>query len=166
MALRLERLEAAESIRQLAARYGVFADARNIEALVKLYAEDCPAGPTARGHEAPRQRFETALGATAPFRTTIHFVGNHMIELDEIDAGRAAGVVYCRAEHDFGDEWVVATLQYWDEYQRRDGNWLFFSRQLKCFYITDVLERPNGEEKVKRQLVPGGAPWRAEVPKA
>jgi hypothetical protein len=127
---RIERLEAAESIRQLASRYGVLVDARDITALVKLYVKDCPVGATAQGHGVLRRRFETALGATAPFRTTIHFVGNHSIEFDPRDDSCASGVVYCRAEHEFADEWVVATLQYWDEYRRCGNEWLFVSRHL------------------------------------
>jgi SnoaL-like domain len=161
---RLERVEALESIRQLPARYATYVDARDIDALLTLYVDDCPVGDQT-GLDALRERFESSLGAGAPFRATVHLVGNHVIDFDD-DPDRARGVVYCRAEHEFPDRWVVAALQYWDEYERRGSRWLFRSRRLKAFYATDVLERPNGPERVKHQLTAHGVLSRAELPEA
>ncbi|RYE43212.1 MAG: nuclear transport factor 2 family protein [Hyphomicrobiales bacterium] len=163
---RLDRVESAEAIRQLVSRYGVLIDSRDLDALVELYVEDFRVARDLHGRAALRATFERMLGAEAPFTTTIHFVGNQTIDFDETNPDRASGVVYCRAEHEFPDLWVVATLQYWDTYERRDGKWYFAQRKLKAFYAADVLERPNGPDRIKRQVSPGGLLSTAEVPES
>jgi ketosteroid isomerase-like protein len=163
---RLDRLESTEAIRQLVSKYGVLVDSRNIDALLDLYVDDFRVTRELRGRDALRTSFVHMLGSNAPFTTTIHFVGNQTIDFDESDPDRATGVVYCRAEHEFPELWVVATLQYWDTYERRDGAWKFTRRQLKAFYVADVLERPNGPDRIKQQLGAGGLMSTAEVPEA
>jgi hypothetical protein len=159
----MDRLEAYEEIRQLAARYGVLVDARDLDGLLELYSSDTPVG-SRTGREALRRSFGRRLGAESWFRVTVHFIGNHMIDLDPDDPDRAAGVVYCRAEHEFEDQWVVSTLLYQDEYVREDGRWRFYQRGMKAFYVADVLERPNGPDRVKRQLTEVGLLGRPEAP--
>jgi hypothetical protein len=160
---RLDRLESVEEIRQLAARYGVQVDARDIDNLIKLYSADTPVGRRS-GRVALRRSFERTLGKRAPFRITVHFIGNHMIEIDQKNPDSATGVVYCRAEHQFDDTWVVATLQYWDTYVREDGRWLFFERAMKAFYVVDILSRPSSDQRVDIQLTDVGLLGRAEAP--
>lgn len=160
---RLDRLESIEQIRQLAARYGILIDARDIDNLVGLYSADTPVGRRS-GHDALRRSFERTLGKRAPFRITVHFIGNHMIELDENNPNTATGVVYCRAEHQFDDTWVVATLLYWDTYVRQGGRWLFFERAMKAFYVVDILSRPSPAQRVDIQLTDGGLLGHAEAP--
>jgi ketosteroid isomerase-like protein len=161
---RLDRLESIEAIRALSARYAIAVDARDVDSQLALYVDDFRLGPE-RGKEALRRSIVTNLGSGL-FTTTIHFLGQHDITFYEGDPERATGVVYCRAEHETPEQWVVATLQYWDRYERRDGKWLFGDRRLKAFYAVDVLERPNGAERVKHQLTTTGLMARAEVPEA
>jgi ketosteroid isomerase-like protein len=163
--VRLDRLEAYAAIRQLAVSYAVHVDARDLDALVSLYVEDVQVGRRT-GRAALRASFLRFLGGNGIFRTTIHFVGNHVVDLDPTDPDRATGVVYCRAEHEIADEWVIVVLQYWDRYVRRDGQWLFADRQMKPFYAVDVLERPNGAERVKRQVTDAGVAAHAEIPES
>ena len=33
-------------------------------------------------------------------------------------------------------------MQYWDRYERRDGDWFFKSRKPVVFYAADVLQHP------------------------
>ena len=162
---RVDRLEALEAIRTIIARYAVLVDARDVDGLLELYVDDFPVGRR-RGLEALRESFVHMLGDNGIFRTTVHFVGQQDIRLDPSDPDRATGVVYCRAEHEFEDLWVVSMLQYWDRYERRDGRWLFAARDLKAFYVADVLERPNGTNRVKRQVTDVGLLGTAEVPEA
>ena len=163
---RLDRLEALEAIRAIIARYAVLVDARDVEGLLDLYVPDFNVDARRTGRDALRESFRHMLGGNGIFRTTVHFVGQHDISFDEEHPDRARGVVYCRAEHEFPELWVISTLQYWDRYERRNGRWLFAERRLRAFYTTDVLERPNGPDRVKRQVTDVGLLGKAEVPEA
>lgn len=134
---RIDRLESAEAIRQLAARYALALDQRDVPTLVSLFVPDVQTGQGGVGHAALAEWFDPVL---RPYRITFHLIGNHVI--DFVDADHATGVVYCRPEHEVGDLWVVMPMQYWDRYERRDGVWSFKSRKPVVFYAADVLEHP------------------------
>jgi hypothetical protein len=134
---RLRALEACEQIRQLAARYALALDSRNIDELARLFVADVRTGDGRVGRRALADWFDTAL---RPFTTTFHLIGNHIIDL--VDDDHATGIVYCRPEHEVGDLWIVMPLQYWDSYERRDGTWYFRSRGVHAFYAADVTENP------------------------
>ena len=51
---RLDRLEAYEQIRQLAARYALALDSRDVPTLVSLFVDDVEAGGGKKGREAGR----------------------------------------------------------------------------------------------------------------
>ena len=134
---RFERVEALEEIRLLASRYALALDSRDVATIVSLFVDDVEAGNEGVGREALARWFDPVL---RPYSTTFHLIGNHIIDL--VDADHATGVVYCRPEHEVGDLWVVMPMQYWDTYERQDGQWLFRSRRPKVFYAADVLEHP------------------------
>lgn len=135
---RLLRLEAHEEIRQLASRYAAALDSRDVATMASLFVEDVDVGNGQTGRPALAAWFDEIL---RPYRTTFHLVGNHVI--DVVDDDHATGVVYCRPEHEVGDEWIVMPMQYWDRYERgRDGRWCFRSRSPKVFYAADVLSHP------------------------
>lgn len=139
---RLRRMEAHEEIRQLAARYAVALDSRDVPSLVGLFVEDVDVGNGERGRDALARWFDPLL---RPYRTTFHLIGNHVIDL--IDDDHASGIVYCRPEHEVGDLWVVMPMQYWDRYERgADDRWYFRSRKPVVFYAADVLEHPLAVE--------------------
>src|SRR5207244_3098214 len=138
---RIERLESIAEIRNLPARYALAVDSRDIDTLVGLYTEDTPVGPGRRGREALRQVVSDFLSTCT---TTIHFVGNHLVELDPVDPDRATGSAYSRCEHEYGEQWVVVMVRYADKYQRVDGRWRFYSRRMQFWYSVDLLDRPNG----------------------
>lgn len=134
---RVAALEAYEQIRQLAARYALALDSRDVPALVDLFVPDVRVGDGRVGRAALAEWYDPLL---RPYRTTFHLIGNHVIDL--IDADHATGVVYCRPEHEVDDLWIVMPMQYWDRYERQDGRWLFRSRSVHAFYAADVLESP------------------------
>jgi hypothetical protein len=146
---RVERLESAEAIRQLVVGYALAIDSKDVNAAAALFASSTEAG----GFAARRDAFVASQGDR--FRTTVHLVSGHKIELSADNPDRATGTVYCRAEHEVKDGWIVAMLQYWDEYERRDGSWLFSTRDVKLFYVCDVLERPDMRDPVKYRLIHG-----------
>ena len=100
---------------------------------------------TERGHDAMRDLLD---GKLRKFTTSIHFVGGAQT-CTFLDDDHADGVVYCRAEHEYGDEWIVMAIQYWDRYERRAGEWLFTGRQVKHWYAVDQLDRPVGPAKTR-----------------
>ena len=138
---RLGRLEAFEEIRQLASRYALALDSRDVGTLVSLFVDDVEVGNGESGRAALATWFDPIL---RPYKTTFHIIGNHVIDLDDDDHAR--GVVYCRPEHEVGDLWVVMPMQYWDRYERRNGHWYFRSRRPVVFYAADVLEHPLAVE--------------------
>src|ERR1700676_1646580 len=134
---RFARLEAYESIRQLASRYALALDSRDVEAMADLFVVDVAVGDGRVGRSALAAFFAEIL---RPYGVTFHLIGNHVIDL--LDDDHATGVVYCRPEHERGDLWVVMPMQYWDRYERRAGSWYFKSRKPLAFYAADVLEHP------------------------
>jgi ketosteroid isomerase-like protein len=134
---RVARLEATEQIRQLVARYALALDARDVETIVSLFVPDVVTGDGGEGRAALAEWFD---GILRPYRITFHLIGNHTIRLH--DDTHATGIVYCRPEHEVGEDWIVMPMQYWDRYECRDGEWLFASRKPVVFYAVDVLEHP------------------------
>jgi hypothetical protein len=134
---RLLALEAYEQIRQLAARYALAVDSRDLGALTGLFVEDVETADGGVGRAALAELLDPALRR---FTTTFHLIGNHIIDL--VDEDHATGIVYCRPEYEAGDLWIVMPLQYWDSYERRDGTWYFRTRGVHAFYAADVTENP------------------------
>jgi ketosteroid isomerase-like protein len=132
-------LVAHEQIRQLASRYAVALDARDLDALVALFVDDVRVGRDAYGHDALRESFASQL---RPLGVTILQVSNHVIDVH--DADHATGIVSCRGEVEDDGEWIVQAIQYHDTYERRGGGWFFVRRRHLLFYGADMLERPIG----------------------
>ena len=151
LAARLDRLDAYRQIRQLPHRYGLALDTRNIDDLVALFIDDVQVGRDKWGRAALREWFVRSF---SKFQTSIHFVGNHIIDLDDED--NAHGVVYCRDEIDRPGEWMVGMIQYWDTYERRDGSWFFKRRRLMRWYGVDALTRPTAGAGIARGSAPVG----------
>jgi len=141
---RIDRLESRAAISDLLARYAVLIDARDLDALAGLFVEDVRATRERRGREAIREVIDALV---SQFTTSVHFVGANT--LDFLDDDHAEGVVYCKAEHEYGDEWIVMAIQYWDRYERREGTWYFTGRQVKHWYATDINDRPTGPDKTR-----------------
>jgi uncharacterized protein (TIGR02246 family) len=127
-----------EEIRQLVARYAVAVGARDSEAVAGMFVEDVRVAPGVVGRDALRASYDEMLADQGP---TILQVTTHVIELDDDD--HAHGVVYCRAEFEQGDEWIVQAIAYHDRYERHAGEWLFRGRKHLLFYGADLLARPN-----------------------
>jgi len=147
---RIDRLESLDAIRQLAAKYSLALDMRDMDAMVNLFPDNVRVGKdkVGRGH------FKRWMDETlrVQFTGTSHHIGNHIIEFRDPD--NAVGVVYSKNEHetptaDGGCEWVIMQMLYWDEYTRIDGRW-FFKRRLPCYwYATDLNKPPCGEQKMR-----------------
>jgi hypothetical protein len=159
----LDRLTSLAEIEQLPRRYARALDARDLDALVELFVPDVRVGRERSGRAALRAWFVETL---RPLRTTIHFVGNHVVDFD--DADHARGVVYCRDEVELPGRgtWEVGNLQYWDTYERVHGDWCFARRRVHRWYQCDATERPHhgagvptGDALATGQLPESYASW-------
>jgi hypothetical protein len=137
----LDRIEAHLAIQQLPIRYAIAVDSRDVDTWVSLFVPDVDMGRRGRGREALRAYIEPQLRT---FYRSIHQICGHQIELG--DADHATGKVYCRAEHEDGDRWIVMAICYFDEYERVDGAWYFKRRKERHWYSTDVQQRPTGPD--------------------
>jgi hypothetical protein len=137
---RLDAIEARMAIQQLPIRYALAVDSRDIDSWVRLFVPDVRVGSSGSGRQALAAFIGPRLKA---FRRSVHFVGAHRIDLDPTDPGRAAGAVYCRAEHEVADQWIVMAICYFDDYQRVDGEWLFVRRRARHWYSADIAQHPQ-----------------------
>jgi hypothetical protein len=149
---RIDRLESLDQIRQLAARYGLALDMRDLDSLVGLFPEDIKVGRESRGRVALRAWFDQTL--RTQFTGTAHHVGNHVIEFE--DADHARGVVYSSNEHETATQWVIMQMMYVDDYEQIAGRWYFRRRLPLYWYATDLNAPPLGPDKMRW---PGVAPY-------
>ena len=135
---RIERLEARLAIQDIVARYARAVDARDVDEIVGLYVDDVALGDGSSGRSGLARQFRATLQR---FYRTMHQIVGQVIELETPDF--AKGTVYCRAEHECGERWVLVALCYFDRYERRDGQWLFAGRQARSFYHADMAHGPR-----------------------
>jgi len=135
----LARLVADERIRQLAARYAVAVDSRDLDTLVSLFVPDVRVGGGTVGREALRDSFDDSLRAIG---VSVLNVGTHVIDL--VDEDHATGTVYCKGEIQDGDRWIHQAIVYDDRYRRVDGTWCFVRRVHRLFYGAEVGVNPLG----------------------
>lgn len=159
-AARVRRLLALDEIRQLAAKYALAVDMRDLDAIVGLYVEDVKVSKTQSGRQALKASFGTVLRA---FKASAHHLGGHVIEFDDED--NAHGVVYCRCEHEVGDKWVPMYLYYLDVYRRDQGRW-YIKRRAPCeLYAAPLNEHPCGPNKIRWPGLPAReGTWHAHFP--
>jgi hypothetical protein len=135
---RLDRMESLAAIQQLAYRYALALDSRDMDMMVSLFTPDVRVGREERGRDALRAWFVKTLSEP---KVSVHFVGNHVIDFD--DADHAHGIVYCHDELGRPNGgWDEGMLQYWDTYVRVDGEWCFDRRKFLRWYMVDALDRP------------------------
>jgi hypothetical protein len=137
----IERAVARDEIRQLAYRYALAIDSRDLDLLVSLFVPDVRVGRERSGREALREFFAESLGAIG---VSILFVGNHLIDFDSAQSAR--GVVYCRGQIQDGARWIEQAIQYRDAYALRDGAWLFTRRDHLLWYGVESDLRPLDQE--------------------
>ncbi|HEY1738692.1 MAG TPA: nuclear transport factor 2 family protein [Acidimicrobiia bacterium] len=133
----VERLLAHEEIRQLAARYALATDSRDLDALVGLFVDDVQVGRERFGRDALRESFDASLRGIG---ISILNVGTHVIDVADHD--HATGQVYCKGEIQDGDRWIHQAILYRDTYERRAGHWYFVRRHHDLFYGAEVGVNP------------------------
>jgi ketosteroid isomerase-like protein len=133
----MDESTAYEAIRQLAARYAIAIDSRDLDALVSCFVDDVQVRRDAFGRDALRAVFAEQLRAIG---VSILNVGTHRIEL--VDADHARGLVYCHAQIEDGDRWIHQQILYRDTYERRGREWFFVRRVHELFYGEEAPSNP------------------------
>jgi hypothetical protein len=137
---RLSRIEAHLDIQQLAVSYAMAIDSRDLDLLAEQWVPDVWMGKAhGQGRDAVKRYFRPILEG---FYRTVHMIVGHRIQL--VDATSATGQVYCRAEHESGDDWVVQAIVYDDTYRRMDGAWGFAKRVHHHWYSSPIEQVPTG----------------------
>jgi SnoaL-like domain len=142
---RIERLEALDEIRQLAAKYAVALDMHDLDALVNLFVDDVGVPDKHHGRAALRAWYDTAMRRDV--LGSAHGVLGHVIDVH--DADHASGLVYSRNDLEAESVWVTELLAYLDSYERRSGHWYFVRRTPLFWYRSDITDPPAGPEKMR-----------------
>ncbi|MED5810886.1 nuclear transport factor 2 family protein [Mycolicibacterium sp. 050232] len=142
---RIGRLEALDEIRQLAAKYAVALDMRDLDALVNLFVDDVGVPGAQHGRPALRRWYDAEL--RQGLLGSAHGVLGHIIDIHDPD--HASGLVYSRNDLETESVWVIELLAYLDSYQRRDGRWYFVRRTPLFWYESDITDPPLGPRKMR-----------------
>ena len=160
---RLGELLARDEIRQLAERYAVAVDGKDLEALAVLFADDVDNGRYGAGREGVKTFYDNRLRL---FHCSMHLVGNHVIDFDDDD--HAHGIAYCRAQHHVlePEHWFDMALAYWDTYERRDERWVFRRRRVRTWYRQEIGHPEHGIERVLGEVGVEGPTRGSRMPEA
>jgi hypothetical protein len=146
-------------IQQLAVRYALAVDSRDIEGIGRVFVPDVQWGMQI-GRAAVSEWFAASFNDVG---VTIHLVANHVVTI--IDDVTATGVVYCREEVQLRPSgWRAGMLQYWDDYQKVDGEWLFLQRRVHRWYTRPLAASGAPSETPEGWVLGAGAPARTPCP--
>jgi hypothetical protein len=158
-----QELLARTQIHELADRYAIAVDARDLDMLAGLFVADVNNGRYGQGREGVRTAFDNRLRA---FYCSMHLVGNHVI--DFVDDDNATGVVYCQARHFVKDpeHWFDMALAYFDTYERHDERWYFRRRRVRSWYTQYFGHPEHGTERVLASIEESGPTRGGRMPEA
>jgi ketosteroid isomerase-like protein len=124
------RVAAIVEIQQLAIRYTVGIDRRDVDMIAALFVPDVDCGHWGTGPQAFRTMY---LENDSTFTASIHQTTNHLVNVESDD--RASGTAYLHAEQKMHDgSWARLAGAYEDRYEKIDGRWLIRSRKLLFWY--------------------------------
>jgi ketosteroid isomerase-like protein len=124
------RVAAIVEIQQLAIRYTVGIDRRDVDMIAALFVPDVDCGHWGTGPQAFRTMY---LENDSTFTASIHQTTNHLVDVESDD--RASGTAYLHAEQKMHDgSWARLAGAYEDRYEKIDGRWLIRSRKLLFWY--------------------------------
>jgi len=164
LALRIERLESREAIRELMSRYCFIQDRghsshadADIDDFLALCAPDfvwdnSPDG--SRAHRGPAAVREYLRGLWRRFDSCMHFV--HNLSIEHLSRDRARGRSSFDAAGDIGGEAFVAAGTYEDEYVRTGAGWKFALHREVPFFFVKVKDGWAGSKpRIMREWSPG-----------
>ncbi len=159
----IQALVARDGIRQLAERYAIAVDGKDLDGIVTLFVDDVDNGRYGTGSDGVKRFYDQSL---RKFHCSMHLVGNHVIDFDDDD--HAHGVVYCRAQHHVlePEHWFDMALAYFDTYERVDDAWRFRRRRVRSWYRQEIGHPERGSERVTATPMESGPQRGASMPHA
>lgn len=136
---RLQQLEDVRAIEQLKYQYAKYCDDRyDPEGIASLFTKDGRwvvdgEGGSMNGHEEIKAHFK-ALSTHIPW--ALHFITQPRVELHP-DGQRATGCFYLLCMCTIGKDAVILTLNYTDQFVKRDGKWLFQELRGKTHQVSN-----------------------------
>lgn len=138
----LDQLVSRAELRELASRYCIAADDRDMEGLSALFTEDIhiesrDGAMVARGRQTVLAMFDQLFQIRGP---SYHWTHDMIIRFDQDDPDVASGLVLAHAETTPNGVTSVAAIRYEDLYRREAGVWKFSERWLSFLYYMPVTE--------------------------
>lgn len=169
-AAEIDRLVSLEAIRDLAQRYALAVDGKDLDGIAALFVPDVDNGRYGPGPDGVRNFYDQALRR---FHCSVHLVANHDVDLDSDDHDRASGVVYCLAQHHVlePEHWFDEALAYFDTYERIEGargesEWRFRRRRVRSWYRQHHGHPDHGGERIVPPVEDSGPKRGARMPEA
>ena len=159
----VEELLARDQIRQLAQRYALAVDGKDLDTLAALFVEGVDNGRYGPGRDGVKAFYAQSL---RNFHCSMHLVANHVIDFDDDD--HAHGVVYCSAHHHVlePEHWFDEALAYWDTYERVGDEWLFRRRRVRSWYRQHFGHPAHGTERLISSAEVAGPKRGPQMPEA
>ena len=133
----LEELAARDRIRQLAYRYALAVDGKDLDGVAALFVEDVDNGRYGPGREGVKTFYDHVL---RQFHCSMHLVANHYVDFGD-PPDTATGSAYCIAKHVYEEEGVdrcyVMHIRYDDQYRRVGDGWRIAHRHLTLLWDED-----------------------------
>jgi SnoaL-like domain len=156
-AQKVDALWSIHEIRQLAYRFALAHDSRDMPEMERIFisAAEALAFPDFNLANV-RSTLPAYWRVAGP---TMLFVANHIVNL--IDQDHGTGSVYCLAKLDIGGSWIEQAILYEDAYERQGEVWRFAKRRHLLWYGIELPERPFEQRKTQW---PAGATGRGSLP--
>ena len=159
----LAELIARDKIRELALRYALAVDGKDLDGIARLFVADVDNGRWGTGRSGVKMFFDQSLRR---FHCSMHLVANHVIDFD--DDEHAQGVVYCRAQHHVlePEHWFDEALAYFDTYEHVGDEWLFRRRRLRSWYRQHFGHPDHGTQRIVADADESGPKRAGRMPEA
>ena len=137
---RLEQAADRQELRSLVDRYARAADERNRRNFAGVFTPDGVLSTSQGGRFEGRSAIAALIDhLDAHYPRTMHFVGNHDVELD---GDHAEALVYCLAHHMYSEDAesrrdTLMLIRYRDKYIRTEEGWRIKSRDLDIHWEED-----------------------------
>ena len=124
-----------DELRSLGQRYSRAVDERDLDGLTALFHPDATVEGS-RGGQSIAEWLDT-MRAPRAFPTSMHVLGDPLIELDGADAARldTYAVVYQLGDKDAGQADLTLGIRYLDAAVRHDGRWVIRHRVARTLWM-------------------------------
>jgi ketosteroid isomerase-like protein len=166
---RIRRLEDRVQIQDLAMKYAIAFDDRDMERLRTFFTSDAclrtqDGTLNLTGRDTIIAQLSLRIAANGP---TNHVNHSHIIDLSRADANSATGLVTAHAEMWSGGKALLAALRYSDVYRREDSEWRFASRIASYLYFLpteDYTKMLGAQARILVRPTPAAADYPESLP--